>query len=288
MAKFFAMPGNEDLANALAVLIGSPAGSIETRRFPDGESYVRVDGISEERAFLVCTLARPDEQFLPLIYAARAMRDSGAKEITLVAPYVPYLRQDRRFKPGEAVSSRIFAELVSREFDGLITVDPHLHRYGSLDEIYRIKITVVHTAELIGDWIRDNVASPVVIGPDEESAQWVAGVARSAGCAWTVFRKERRGDRDVGLVPPNLDPFRDCTPVLLDDIISSGTTIIGAAKALQDARLRRGFCIGVHALFHEEVSVELASAFRSVLTTDTIPNRLSRFEVAPLIARQLA
>lgn len=87
MAKFVAMPGNAELPNALAALTGSQTGSIETRRFPEGESYVRVDGTSDERASLVCTLARRDEQFLPLIYAARAMRDSEANEISLVAPY---------------------------------------------------------------------------------------------------------------------------------------------------------------------------------------------------------
>lgn len=287
VAAFFSMPGNETLADELARLTGSDATSIEIRRFPDSESYVRLREAANKRAYLVCTLARPDEQFLSLIYAVRAMRDRGAKAVTLIAPYLAYLRQDRQFKAGEAVSSQIFADLVSREFDALVTVDPHLHRYRSLSEIYGIPTTVVHMAKTIGVWARDNVKGPVVIGPDEESAQWVEEVARTAGCPWAVFRKERHGDCNIRLQPPNIDAFADCTPILIDDIISSGATIIGAGKMLLDAGLRPGFCIAIHALFDKRVSTELASLFRAVLTSDSIPNRFSRLQVAPLIAGKI-
>lgn len=288
MAAFFGMPGNRDLADNLAVQTGLEAGSIEKRGFPDGESYVRIHEAADERSFLVCTLARPDEQFIPLVLAARAIRASGAKHLSLIAPYLAYLRQDRQFKEGEAVSSQVFADLVSREFDVLVTVDPHLHRYANLSEIYHIPTTLVHTAEMIGAWVRDNVNTPVVIGPDEESAQWIEEVARHAACPWAVFRKKRLGDRDVRLTPPNFDPFGGCTPVLIDDIISSGATMIAAARMLLDAGLRPSFCIAVHALFDERVSAELASLFRAVLTTDCIPNRFIKFRVAPLIAKRLA
>lgn len=287
MTKFFGMPGNEELAEGLAVLTGLQVGRLEARRFPDGESYVRVHGETPETAFLVCTLFRPDEQFLPLIYACRALRDCGAKKVSLIAPYLAYLRQDRQFSDGEAVSSRIFANLVSREFDGLITVDPHLHRYRSLSEVYGIPSTIVHTAGAIGAWVRDHVTAPVVFGPDQESAQWVEEVALQAACPWEVFRKERHGDRNVRLTPPKLDSFGNSTPVLIDDIISSGATIVGAAKVLLDAGLRPGFCIAVHALFEERTAKELASVFEAVLTTDSVPNVFSRFHVAPLIASHL-
>ena len=108
-----------------------------------------------------------------------------------------------------------------------------------------------------------------------------------AGCDWAVLRKERHGDEDVRLTPPKLDVFRNCTPVLIDDIISSGTTMIGAAKMLLDAGLGRGFCSAIHALFGEQVSTGLVPLFQAVLTTDSIPSRFSRFQVAPLIAKRL-
>lgn len=289
MPLFFGMPGNTELADELAVLTASETGLIESRRFPDGETYVRVHGEAHcQDAFLVCTLARPDEQFLPLVFAARAMRAAGTKSITLVAPYLAYLRQDRAFAEGEAISSRIFADLVGREFDRLITVDPHLHRYASLDEIFNIPATVVDASELLGMWIRDNVLSPVVLGPDAESAQWVEEIARIAGCPWAVFRKERHGDREVRLTPSELGQYRKCTPVLADDIISSGATMIAAANVLIAAGMHPPHCVAVHGLFDERTAAELRGLSQSLLTTDSVPGPYGQLKVASLIAEQLA
>jgi ribose-phosphate pyrophosphokinase len=287
MAVFFGMPGNEELADALAVQTGSEAGAVEVRRFPDGESYVRIHRPAAEKSFLVCTLAHPDEQFLPVVFAARALRTSGARSVTLVAPYLAYLRQDRQFSEGEAVSSRIFSELVSREFNALVTVDPHLHRYASLGEVYSIPAIVVHSAPLVGAWIRDNVEAPVVLGPDEESAQWVEEVAGRVGCPWAVFSKERRGDRDVQLTAPAVEQYRERTPVLVDDIISSGATMTEAAKILVATGMQPPHCIAVHGLFTKQTAEELRGVARSLVTTDSVPNGYARLQVAPLIAEQL-
>lgn len=285
---FFGMPGNEPLAQELARLTASEAGRIETRRFPDSENYVRIHGEPGDRdTYLVCTLADPDVQFLPLLFAARTLRTLGARSLTLIAPYLAYLRQDAVFQKGEAVSSRIFADLISREFDGLITVDPHLHRYRSLDEVYSIRNTIIRTSELIGTWVREHVSSPVILGPDAESAQWVEAIAASAACPWSTFRKERHGDRSVQLMPP-AGEFRDRTPVLADDIISSGTTMISAARILAAEQYPAPYCIAVHGLFDEATASELRALTRAVLTTDTVAHPSNHFRIAPLIARELA
>lgn len=289
MQLFFGMPGNQDLAEDLASLTTSETGAIESRRFPDGESYVRIHGEPDgQDTYLVCTLADPDRHFLPLIFAARTIRELGAKTVSLIAPYLAYLRQDAEFNPREAVSSRMFADLISREFDSLTTVDPHLHRYRSLDEVYSIPTAIVRTSELIGAWIRENVNSPVVVGPDAESAQWVEAIASSAGCPWSTFEKVRHGDRSVRLVPPNADDFRGLTPILVDDIISSGATMIGAARTLQAQKWEAPYCIAVHALFDATTATHLKALTRDLLATDTVANEFSRFRVAPLIAEQLA
>lgn len=288
MKTFFGMPGNEELAENLAQLTGSETGGVETRRFPDGESYIRIHGDPKDRdAYLVCTLADPDHHLLPLLFAARTIRAVGPKTITLIAPYLAYLRQDAEFHQGEAISSRIFADLIGREFDALVTVDPHLHRYRSLDEVYAIPSMVVRTSELIGTWVRENVTCPVVVGPDAESAQWVEAIAASAGCPWSTFTKERHGDRGVRLVPPKVE-FRDRTPVLVDDIISSGATMIGAARIVAAEQWPTPYCIAVHALFDATIAGQLKALTRAVLTTDTIANPFSHFRVAPLIAERLA
>jgi ribose-phosphate pyrophosphokinase len=289
MPRFFAMPGNGDMADELAVLTACQTGQIESRRFPDGETYVRVHGDAlDEDAFVICTLARADEQFVPLLFAARAIRASGARSITLVAPYLAYLRQDRAFAPGEAVSSRIFADLIGREFDRLVTVDPHLHRYASLDEVYAIPATAVHAGELIAAWVRDHVNDPVMLGPDEESKQWVETIAHELGCPWAVFGKSRRGDRHVRLTAPALEQYRERAPVLVDDIIASGATMIEAAKLLLAAGMPPAHCVAVHALASEETAVELCGLVQSFVTTDSVPNGRAQLKLAPLIARQLA
>jgi ribose-phosphate pyrophosphokinase len=228
-----AMPGNEAMAQTLAGLLRSEIGEVELRAFPDGETYLRfVSDLSGRMLMIVCTLDRPNEKILPLLFAAAAARELGARQVGLVAPYLAYMRQDRRFKPGEAVTSRQVAQLLSKAFDWLVTVDPHLHRYGSLAEIYGIPTRVVHAAPLISQWIGVHVTKPVVIGPDSESEQWVSAVAKDAGAPYSILEKTRRGDRNVEISDRSLRDLEERTPVLVDDIISTGRTMIEAVRLI--------------------------------------------------------
>ena len=140
-----AIPGNEAIAARLAEAIGAELTAAVFRTFPDGESYIRLDGNPNGRSVaLVCTLAHPNEKFLPLVFAADTLRELGARHVGLVAPYLGYMRQDCRFHPGEAVTSRSFSRLISSNMDWLATVDPHLHRYKSLEDVYSIPCRTVH------------------------------------------------------------------------------------------------------------------------------------------------
>ncbi len=198
MRLILPLPGNETFAQRLANAGGWELGVLEVRRFPDGESYVRLlSDVVGKSVYLVCTLARPDEGFLRLVFAADAARSLGARTVSLIAPYLSYMRQDRRFRAGEAVTSRSFARLISSSFDRLVTVDPHLHRYPALSSLYAIPTNTLHAAPLLADWIAEEVRSPLVIGPDEESEQWVSAIAERARAPWTVLRKVRHGDRSV-------------------------------------------------------------------------------------------
>ncbi len=184
MAIFFPLPGNEELASELADLTAGEVGRLELRHFPDGETYVRIlADVEARKVFVVCTLAHPDPQLVGLAFVARQLRELGAAKVELVAPYLPYMRQDRIFHRGEALSSRLFAELVQQPFDRLLTIDPHLHRHASLDEVYDIPTTVIRSAPLLADWVRTNVEEPLIIGPDAESAQWVEALAEQAAAA---------------------------------------------------------------------------------------------------------
>lgn len=289
MSLIFAMPGNAALAAKLAKASGWEPGSAAIRRFPDGESYVRVDeGVSGRDTAIVCTLARPDSRFLRLVFLARLLRELGARTVTLVAPYLPYLRQDSRFNEGEAVSSVYFAQLLSREFDRVVTVAPHLHRHRSLGEIYSVPTEAPSVAPLFAGWIEAQVADPLLVGPDSESEQWVSEVASLAHAPYLVLSKRRHGDEDVDVSAPDLGRWKGRRPVLVDDIVSSGATMVAAARRLIEQGFPPPVCLTVHALFGRPVEALLRGIGCELISTDTIPHPSNRLSVAALLSAQLA
>jgi ribose-phosphate pyrophosphokinase len=282
----FAFPGNERLASILAPLIGAETGQAMLRHFPDGESYWRYDTpVAGRNVALLCTLDRPDGKALALMFAAAAAHELKAARVGVIAPYLAYMRQDHRFHPGEAVTSGTFAKIVSSEIDWLVTVDPHLHRRSSLNEIYSVPARALHAAPLIAQWIRDNVDKPLLIGPDRESEQWVAAVARGADAPHIVLRKIRRGDRQVEVSVPDLTQWSERAPVLVDDIISTGQTMIVTLKHLKDKGLPPPVCIGVHGIFAGNALDELMQAGAArVVTTNTISHGTNGIDVSDLLA----
>lgn len=281
-----ALPGNEAFAERLRLESGMGAVELESRRFPDGESYLRFrqDLKGRDVAF-VCTLNDPDSKTLPLLFAARTARELGASRVGLVAPYLGYMRQDRRFHDGEAVTSVHFAALLSQAFDWLVTVDPHLHRRGSLSEIYSIPNNVVAAAPAIAQWIKTNIQRPLVVGPDSESEQWAAEVASACGAPYAVMSKTRLGDRRVEIEAPPLSQWKDRTPVLLDDIISSARTMALAAKKIRQAGLEAPICVSVHGVFSSDALGALREAgVLRVVTTNTIAHETNGIDVSALVA----
>ena len=282
----FALPGNEITAEGLSKNLKAEAGKVIVRRFPDGESYVCVESnVREKTAIVIATLHEPDDKFLQLAFLAAALEDLGAKRIILVAPYLAYMRQDRRFKAGEALSSGCFAKLISERFDALITIDPHLHRHLSLDEIYTIPNIVSHAAPLISEWIRANIPNPLLVGPDGESEQWVKSVAIGANAPSIILEKIRRGDRDVEVSIPQLEKWGEKTPVLVDDIISTAGTMIETVRHLKKSGLAAPVCIGVHAVFAGNAYEDLlASGAQGIYTCTTIAHASNAISVLPLLS----
>lgn len=281
-----AMPGDEERAERLAVELGIKRIALEHRRFPDGECYLRIDADLDDRdVVLVASLARPDPKLAGLLFAADLARDLGARQVGLVAPYLAYMRQDRRFHPGEALTSASFARRISEAFDWLVTVDPHLHRYPTLDAIYSIPSEVVAAAPALADWIASAIERPLVVGPDEESEQWVRAVAEARGLAWRIMTKQRFGDHEVRITAPALDGLEGHRPVLVDDILSSGATLADAARVLVAAGLPTPACAIVHGLFGDRARRTLAEAgIETVVCTDTVDAPEARIELASRIA----
>jgi ribose-phosphate pyrophosphokinase len=281
-----ALPGNDGLGADLAARLAAEHGRLTVRRFPDGESYVRIETpIAGRTVVVACTLDRPDAKIVPLLLLAATARDLGAAAVGLVAPYLAYMRQDTRFQAGEGVTAAYVARLLAAGVDWLVTVDPHLHRIGSLAELYAIPAVNVRAAPAIAAWIRATVPDAVLIGPDRESAQWVHAVAAMADVPCEVLEKTRRGDRDVEITVPGLARWHGRTPVLVDDIISTAHTMIAAVDVLRRHVGTPPVCVGVHAVFADDAYEELLAARPArVVTCNTIAHASNAIDVRPLIA----
>jgi ribose-phosphate pyrophosphokinase len=245
--------------------------------------------VAGQRVVLAAHLDRPDTKALPLLFAADAARELGAQSVGLVAPYLPYMRQDDRFRPGEAITSRSFARLLSNAFDFLLTVDPHLHRFGSLDAIYGIRTQVVASAPAVAEWLRREVPQPVLVGPDSESAQWVGAVAARLQAPWVVMEKVRYGDREVRVQLPPGAHSEGRQPVLLDDIASSGGTLAAASQVLRAAGWGQPLAVVVHALV-DAAGLDLLhrAGITRLASCDTVPHPTNAIPVGSLLADALA
>lgn len=282
----FALSGNEDMAKGLAGILEAEYGQSTMRKFPDGESYTRIlSDVKDKCVVIVCTLHQPDTKLLPLYFLSQTAKALGAKCTCLVAPYLAYMRQDKQFNPGEGVTSEYFGKLISGFADTLITVDPHLHRRSSLSEIYSIPNIIIHAADYISSWIKNNIHNPVLIGPDSESEQWVSEVAKNANAPFIILQKIRHGDNNVEVSVPEIEKYKSYTPVLVDDIISTARTMIETVGHLNKAAMKPPVCIGVHGIFAGNAYDELIkSGVEKIVTCNTIPHKSNEIDLTDAIA----
>lgn len=282
-AVFFSLTPHP-LSDELIRYLEGEAGELSQRRFPDGETYLRVNtAVSGRHCVVVADLSHPDDKFLALVYLADTLKEMGAASVGLVAPYLPYMRQDRRFADGEAVTSRLFARMVSQHLDWLVTVDPHLHRYASLDEIYTIPSRVVQGAPALAQWLQGQ-ANLLLVGPDAESEQWVKGIAQYSGHPFIIGEKHRYGDRDVEVVLPDLRDYRDHTAMIIDDVISSGHTILECIASLKAGGIQHLRCAAIHGIFADDSDRKLRSAgLEALVTSNTIGHDSNAVDIAPLL-----
>ena len=289
MSLIFAFPGYEKLAKSISSQLNITIGDINVRHFPDDESFVQIKtDIKDKKIIVICGLEHPDHKSMALLFFSKTAREMGAQSIGLVTPYLGYMRQDKRFQQGEAITSNIYAEFLSCNFDWLITIDPHLHRHKTLSEIYTIPATTLHAANTISAWIKDNIENPVLIGPDEESEQWVSDVAKRASVPFTVLKKIRHGDANVEVSVPEIDKYQHHTPVLVDDIISTGMTMIETIKHLHKAGMSPPICIGVHAVFAQGAYEKLMhSGAKKIATCNTIIHESNDIDICALLTDEI-
>jgi ribose-phosphate pyrophosphokinase len=262
--------------------------TVQRHRFPDGEVKLRVPTPVPEQVVIWRGLHQPNEKLIELLLAARTARELGARHITLVSPYLAYMRQDMAFQPGEAVSQRIVGRFLADLFNAVITVDPHLHRVATLAEAVPVAQPVVLSgAPALADWIALQRPGALLLGPDEESAQWVAQAAARHGHDSAVCRKVRHGDKAVEIeLPPVTLPGRPV--VILDDVASTGHTVAQATRLLLAAGAASVDVAVTHALFAgDALQVMRAAGVRDIWSTDCIPHPTNVVPMAPLLAAAL-
>lgn len=278
----------QTIAQAVAAAAGLTLAVIERHRFPDGELRLRLPESLPPRVVFWRGLHQPNEKLVEILLVARTAHQLGAVHLTLVAPYLAYMRQDIAFNPGEAVSQRVIGRFLAGLFDAVITVDPHLHRVATLEEAIPVKDAIVLSgAPLLADHIATQRPEVLLIGPDEESLQWVAQAAARHGWAHGVCHKLRHGDRQVDIELPDL-PLAGRAVVLMDDVASSGHTLAQAARLLKAAGAASVDVAVTHALFADgAVRLIREAGAGQIWSTDSIPHASNAVSVVPAVAEAL-
>ena len=281
-----------DAAQRLSAACGLSALPVQRHRFPDGELRLTLPvdaaGRLPERTVLLRSLHPPNDKLIELLLAARAARGLGVRHLTLVAPYLAYMRQDIAFHPGEAVSQRIVGPFLAELFDAVVSVDPHLHRVATLQEaVPAAQTVVVSGAPLLADWIVRQRPGALLVGPDGESAQWVAQAASRHGLEHAVCTKERHGDRSVTIHLPSVN-VQGRAVVLLDDMASTGHTLVQATRLLKAAGAASVDVAVTHALI-DAASLDAlhAAGVGQVWSTDCVAHPTNAVAMAPALAQAL-
>ena len=272
-------------AKNLARILSVDFAEVVIHSFPDGESKITIPSTIPDKIIICRSLNNPNEKLLELYFIVKAARQKGCEHITLVTPYLCYMRQDKAFSPGEIVSQRMTGKFISSLVDEVVTVDPHLHRIDNLEEVIKTKrVTTLSAAHLIANHISLQISDPLIVGPDEESGQWAQKIAENQGYSYVVAEKTRHGDRAVDIVLPDFN-IEDRNVVVIDDVASTGQTIISAVQQLRDHGVTNIFCAVTHALFVGDSYEELlATGVKAVWSTDSVTHPSNCISLASLIA----
>ena len=276
----------EQLGRRLARSVGLGCARVGVHTFPDGESLVRIQPPAGRHAVLVRSLYDPNAKLVETLLAADALRRAGAQQVTLITPYLPYMRQDTVFRPGEPISQHVIGRCLGRAFDRVLTVEAHLHRIRRLRDVIPGRAQSLSAASAVADWIQHTAPHSLVVGPDSESEPWVRAIAQKAHTTWVIGTKNRLGDRRVQITFPTLPACRRV--VIVDDIASSGETLAVAAQELRRQGVPAVDAVVVHAIFAPKALDRIrAAGIGRIVSSDTIPHSTNGLSVVSVLAAAL-
>lgn len=285
----FAFPDSQAGAKALAKVLNVPLGIIDVHTFPDGETMPQLPFKAGD-AILYRPLHHPNSKIFEVVQVLSALHDTGALKISFVCPYLPYMRQDKIFHEGQPLSQAVFARVISPWVHILIAVEPHLHRSHSMKSVFPdVTGTALSGGLALAEYYKTQGfdKNAIVLGPDEEAWHTAKPFAEALGLDWTVAEKKRHGDREV-VVTLEDGQFKGRPVIIVDDVISSGMTIVKAAREARQAGANSVEAAGVHALFDKKAEAAFKDAgIKSVISCDGVPHPSNKAPLAPLIARAL-
>jgi len=276
------------LAKKIARKLKKQYSKLQVRQFPDSETYLKFNvNVKNKILMLVQSFyGNVNDCIIETLFAAETAADLGAKKIILVAPYFPYLRQDKRFSPGECISLRTIAKNIDEDFDEVYIMDPHLHREKTLKHIFKIKSHKLTANPLIVEYIK-KVKNALIIGPDVESYKWAEKVADKIGCECAILEKDRKSATEVHVKLNKKINLKNKNVIIVDDMISTGNTIIETVKLLKKLGGKKFTTICVHGIFTNNALERLRKNSLSVVACNTIPNKVAKIDVSGLLAKSL-
>jgi len=274
---------SKEVADELQVELGR----VTTRYFPDGERYLRVESDLEGRdiAVLQSTSRPQDSNLFELLSLLETARREGASEVTAVVPYYGYGRQDRSFSRGEAITSKVEAELISNYADSFISLNLH---ESSLLDYFDIEAREEDATPVVAEYYNIlGVEDAIVVAPDEGGEELSRKLAELIGAQSDYLEKERLGPGRVEITPKNLS-VEDKNVIIYDDIIDSGGSMVEAVKMLLDQRAINVLTSCVHpVLSNNAVSRLFTSGIADLAATNTIPSQVSFITISGIISRAL-
>lgn len=281
-------PEYEQQASQLAHAAKLPYAQVQIHHFPDGESQLFLPESLPKHLVVCRSLNNPNEKLVELMLVAASARKQGVETISLVAPYLCYMRQDKAFHPGEVVSQTLIGDLLATQFDHVLTVDAHLHRVHALSDAIPVQTAINVTAtDPMAHFLQNHTNNPFIIGPDSESEQWVASIAQHYNLDYCIASKKRFGDKEVEVVLPPAD-YNGRHIVIVDDVASTGKTLLATAQKLAHYKPSSISVLVTHALFVDNAISELqAAGINNIWSCDSIPHDTNSISLADFLAQQL-
>lgn len=266
----------------------------EVSTFPDGDLYLKFKGDVKGKKVIIVETFQPNstKAMMDIIFAANAAKQQGAKKVVVCAPYLAFMRQDKMFNPGECVSAPIMAKLFNENVDKLLTVDPHLHRILKMKDVFTIPAKNLTANSVIGEFVarryKTSKKNLMIMGPDWESYQWADEIAKIVGVKDTVLHKDRHSARNVDVKLTEEVDLKNKTIVIVDDIISTGNTMIKACIKSRKLGAKKVIAIGVHGLFVENALKKMDKHFDEIFSVNTLDHPTNKIDVSPVFIEELS